>query len=162
MRIEKLDNTYFQEVFSLYKEIENNLENPLWLSPCKQEWLQSMLSAENRKALYGMFSDNNEIMAIQGMSPTIKKIIELLTLNEQETIEIGSAVVLPKFRGNSLTFKLASELIKKARLIGYTYVVSKAHPDNIVSNKILLDLGMQLKTTITTQENVRNVYLLIL
>jgi RimJ/RimL family protein N-acetyltransferase len=161
MRIKKLDNSHFEEIFLLFKEIESNLENHLWLFPCKREWLQSMLATENRKALYGTFSDNNELMAVQGLSPTIKKVIDILKLNEQETIEIGSSVVLPRFRGKGLSTEISKELIEIAKLNGYKNIVAKSHPDNIAGSKTLLNLGMQLMTTIIPQDKyIRNVYLL--
>jgi len=161
MQIKQLDENFFEEIFLLYKEIENNLENPLWLYPCTKEWLQSMLAAENGKALYGVFSDNNELMAVQCLSPTMKKVTELLNLNEQEIIEVGSAIVLPKFRGKGLAFEVAKELIEITKTNGYKNIVAKSHPDNIASNKTLLALGMQLCSTITIQEKyIRNIYLL--
>lgn len=161
MQIKKLDKSHFEDIFLLFKETEGYLENHLSLFPCTREWLQSMLAAENGKALYGAFSDNNELMAVQGLSPTMKKVIELLKLNEQETIEIGSSVVLPKFRGKGLSAEFSKELIKIAKLNGYKNIIAKAYPDNIASNKTLLSLGMELKTKVTIQEiYIRYVYCL--
>jgi hypothetical protein len=164
MQIKKLDISHFEEAFLLFKEVENNLENPLWLYPCTREWLESMLSAENGKALYGAFSDNNELMGVLSFSPTIKEVIEVLNLNEQETIEIGSAAVLPKFRRSysfSLSVKILKELVKILKSSGYKHIVAKISPDNISVIRTLLVLGWQLKTSITILEKyVRNIYLL--
>ncbi|MDR1881456.1 MAG: GNAT family N-acetyltransferase [Prevotella sp.] len=161
MQIQQLGKSNFEEIFLTFKEIESNLENHLWLYPCKKEWLQSMLSEKNGKTLYGAFSDDNELVAIQGLSPTMKEIIDMLNLREQETIEQGATVILPKFRGKSLSLAVSRETIKIAKLNGYKNIVAKAHPDNIASRKLLLALGMQLKTTITIQTKyIRDVYLL--
>jgi RimJ/RimL family protein N-acetyltransferase len=120
-----------------------------------------MLAGKNKKALYGAFSGNAELMAVQCLSPTVDRVIKLLKLKAQETIEVGSSIVLPRFRGKGLSAEFSRKLIEIAKLDGYKNIVAKAYPDNIASNKTLLALGMQLKITITIQKvYIRKVYLL--
>lgn len=69
-------------------------------------------------------------------------------------------LVLPEYRGKGLItelMKMQSDLAKK---MGFDYIISMAHPDNIGSKKSLEKVGLKyVKTTTVNEKFLRDIYM---
>lgn len=75
--------------------------------------------------------------------------------------ELGGNLVLPEYRGNGITTKLQTMELELAKELGFDYIISMAHPDNIGSLKTLEKVGLHfVKETRLSNGFLRSLYML--
>ena len=160
IQIKKLDASHKSELTNLIKVVTQSIENPLWFRPFDENEIEAILIGDIMAL--GAFSDQNELMAISVLFP-IRWHEILLGKNPSKTLQLGGCMTLPKFRGNSLMFKLGKALFAHAKAEGYTDIVATVHPDNAASIKTFLKLEMKYQKEMTLQEKfLRHIYALSL
>lgn len=103
---------------------------------------------------YGMA----QLYVSQDMLRDFKKEFKL----ENYTVcELGGNLVLPEYRGNGITTKLQTVELELARKLGFDYIISMAHPDNVGSCKTLEKVGLKfVKETRLSNGFLRKLYML--
>ena len=82
-------------------------------------------------------------------------------LTEFKVCELGGNLVLPEYRGNGITTKLQTMELQLAKDLGFDYIISMAHPDNIGSCKTLERVGLEfVKETTLSNGFLRKLYML--
>lgn len=104
--------------------------------------------------LYGMA----QLYVSQNMLADFKKEFGL----ENYTVcELGGNLVLPEYRGNGITTKLQTIELELAKKLGFDYIISMAHPDNIGSCKTLQKVGLKfVRETTLSNGFLRKLYVL--
>ena len=74
--------------------------------------------------------------------------------------ELGGNLVLPEYRGLGITTKLQTMEFNLAKELGFDYIISMAHPDNIGSCKTLEKVGLEyVKETKLSNGFLRRLYM---
>lgn len=74
---------------------------------------------------------------------------------------LGGNLVLPEYRGNGITTKLQTIELQLAKELGFDYIISMAHPNNIGSCKTLEKVGLEfVKETTLSNGFLRKLYML--
>lgn len=103
--------------------------------------------------LYGMA----QLYVSQDMLADFKK---EFGLEDYSVCELGGNLVLPEYRGNGITTKLQTIEIELARKLGFDYVISMAHPNNVSSCKTLEKVGLNfIKETRLSNGFLRRLYM---
>ena len=81
-------------------------------------------------------------------------------LTEYKVCELGGNLVLPEYRGRGITTKLQTMEMELAKELGFDYIISMAHPDNIGSCKTLEKIGLNfVKETQLSNGFLRKLYM---
>ena len=103
--------------------------------------------------LYGMA----QLYVSQDMLADFKK---EFGLDDYTVCELGGNLVLPEYRGNGITTKLQTIEIELAQKLGFDYVISMAHPNNVSSCKTLEKVGLNfIKETRLSNGFLRRLYM---
>ena len=159
----KIENKDKEQLFKLIDVVIGGLEDDSYFIPYEQWELDSMFDEVNYAPLYGAY-DGDKLVAMaqlyvsQDMLADLKKEFEL---EEYKVCELGGALVLLEYRGKGITTKLQTIALELAKQLGFDYIISMAHPNNIGSCKTLEKIGLKfLKETILSNGFLRKVYIL--
>jgi len=155
--IEKKDEKQLRELIST---VLGNLERPEFFIPY-EEWELEQIFDKNYAPLYGAY-DGDKLVGMAQLyvkREMLQEFIDVLGLNDYKVCELGGNLVLPEYRGMGIMRKLIEMQAELARELGFDYVISMAHPDNIGSNKALQRLGLEyVKTTTVANGHLRDIY----
>lgn len=159
----KIEEEDKEELFKLINTILDGLENKEYFIPYEQWEIDSMFDEKNYALLYGAYDGDKlvgmaQLYVSQDMLADFKEEFEL----ENYTVcELGGNLVLPEYRGNGITTKLQTIELKLAKELGFDYIISMAHPDNVGSCKTLEKVGLNfIKETRLSNGFLRKLYML--
>ena len=159
----KIEEKDKDQLFELIKTVLGNLEDPAYFIPYEQWEYDSMFDEKNYAPLYGAY-DGDKLVGIaqlyvsQDMLSDFKK---EFNLTEYSVCELGGNLVLPEYRGMGITTKLQSIELELAKELGFDYIISMAHPNNVGSCKTLEKVGLNfVKTTTLSNGFLRKLYML--
>ncbi len=103
-----------------------------------------MFDEVNYAPLYGVYDEDKlvgmaQLYVSQDMLKDFKDEFEL---SAYKVCELGGNLVLPEYRGMDITTKLQTMEMELAKQLGFDYVISMAHPNNIGSCKTLERIGL--------------------
>ena len=82
-------------------------------------------------------------------------------LENYTVCELGGNLILPEYRGNGITTNLQKIELELARKLGFDYIISMAHQNNIGSCKTLEKVGLKfVKETRLSNGFLRKLYML--
>ena len=104
-----------------------------------------MFDEINYAPLYGAYDGNKlvgmaQLYVSQDMLDDFKK---EFNLTEYKVCELGGNLVLPEYRGQGITTKLQTIELNLAKDLGFDYIISMAHPNNVGSCKTLERVGLE-------------------
>ena len=158
-KIEKKDE---KQLFNLIDTVLNGLEDPSYFIPYEKWELDSMFDEVNYAPLYGAYDGDKlvgmaQLYVSQDMLNDFK--IEF-GLQDYKVCELGGNLVLPEYRGRGITTKLQTIEFKLAEDLGFDYIISMAHPNNIGSCKTLERVGLEfVKETTLSNGFLRKLYM---
>ena len=164
--IKKLSACHQEDYIALTNEVLGALPNPDWFMGLSDKLLKTMFSHESTFVVHGCFVDG--VLAGVSLYDTCYEELEEVAKASgadltKKGAELGISMVLPKYRGQNIMYKLNFSLMEAAKENGFHYLVATAHPENAPSNASLRKLGMEYKKTIIRQGHYeRNVYYLAL
>lgn len=140
----KIDKKDSEQLYKLIDVVLGGLENPEYFIPYEQWELDSMYDEVNYAPLYGAYDGDKlvgmaQLYVSQDMLSDFKK---EFGLENFKVCELGGNLVLPEYRGRGITTKLQTIEIELAKQLGFDYIISMAHPDNIGSCKTLERIGL--------------------
>ena len=159
----KIEEKDKDQLFDLIKTVLGNLEDPAYFIPYEQWEYDSMFDEKNYAPLYGAYDKDKlvgmaQLYVSQDMLNDFKK---EFNLTEYSVCELGGNLVLPEYRGMGITTKLQTIELQLAKELGYDYIISMAHPNNIGSCKTLERVGLEfVKTTTLSNGFLRKLYML--
>lgn len=151
--IEKKDE---KQLRSLIKTVLANLENSQYFIPYA-DWELEQLYDKSYAPLHGAY-DGEKLVGMAQLyirQDFLQEYIDILSLNGYKVCELGGNLVLPEYRGRGIMYELIKLQTALAKKMGFDYVISMAHPDNIGSKKALEKLGLKF----VKQETVNESYL---
>lgn len=159
----KIESKDKEQLFKLIEIVLGGLENPEYFIPYEQWEYDSMFDEENYAPLYGAYDGEKlvgmaQLYVSQDMLADFKKEFKL---EEFSVCELGGNLVLPEYRGLGITTKLQTIELELAKKLGFDYIISMAHPDNIGSCKTLERVGLNfVKETRLSNGFLRKLYML--
>ncbi len=156
--IEKKDE---KQLLNLISTVLNNLEKEDYFIPYEKWELDSMFD-KTYAPLYGAY-DNEKLVAMTQLyirEDFLKEYIDILGLNGNKVCELGGNLVLPEYRGKGLITELMRIQSDLAKQMGFDYIISMAHPENIASKKSLEKVGLEyVKTTTVNEKFLRDIFM---
>ena len=159
----KIESKDKEQLFKLIEIVLGGLENPEYFIPYEQWEYDSMFDEENYAPLYGAYDGEKlvgmaQLYVSQDMLADFKKEFKL---EEFSVCELGGNLVLPEYRGLGITTKLQNIELELAKNLGFDYIISMAHPDNIGSCKTLERVGLNfVRETRLSNGFLRKLYML--
>lgn len=158
----KIEEKDREQLFYLINTVLNGLENPEYFIPYEDWELNSMFDEKNYAPLYGAYDRDKlvgmaQLYVSQDMLADFKK---EFGLDNYLVCELGGNLVLPEYRGNGITTTLQKMEMELAKQLGFDYIISMAHPDNIGSCKTLEKVGLEfVKETRLSNGFLRKLYM---
>ncbi len=158
----KLKKKDEEQLFNLIDIVLNGLEDKAYFIPYEQWELDSMFNEVNYAPLYGAYDGNKlvgmaQLYVSQDMLDDFKK---EFNLTEYKVCELGGNLVLPEYRGQGITTKLQTIELNLAKDLGFDYIISMAHPNNVGSCKTLERVGLEfVKETTLSNGFLRRLYM---
>ncbi len=151
-----------EQLFNLIDIVLNGLEDKAYFIPYEQWELDSMFDEVNYAPLYGAYDGNKlvgmaQLYVSQDMLDDFKK---EFNLTEYKVCELGGNLVLPEYRGQGITTILQKIELNLAKDLGFDYIISMAHPNNVGSCKTLERVGLEfVKETTLSNGFLRRLYM---
>ena len=151
-----------EQLFNLIDIVLNGLEDKAYFIPYEQWEIDSMFDEVNYAPLYGAYDGNKlvgmaQLYVSQDMLDDFKK---EFNLTEYKVCELGGNLVLPEYRGQGITTKLQTIELNLAKDLGFDYIISMAHPNNVGSCKTLERVGLEfVKETTLSNGFLRRLYM---
>ena len=141
----KIEEKDREQLFKLIDIVLNGLPDQSHFIPYEQWELDSMFDEVNYAPLYGAYDGEKlvgmaQLYVSQDMLDDFKK---EFNLTEYKVCELGWNLVLPEYKGRGITTKLQTIEIELAKELGFDYIISMSHPDNIGSCKTLERVGFE-------------------
>ena len=158
----KVEEKDKEQLFKLIDIVLNGLPDQAHFIPYEQWELDSMFDEVNYAPLYGAYDGEKlvgmaQLYVSQDMLDDFKK---EFGLTEYKVCELGGNLVLPEYRGKGITTKLQTIEMELAKELGFDYIISMAHPDNIGSCKTLERIGLDfVKETRLSNGFLRKLYM---
>lgn len=151
-----------EQLFNLIDIVLNGLEDKSYFIPYEQWEIDSMFDEVNYAPLYGAYDGNKlvgmaQLYVSQDMLDDFKK---EFNLTEYKVCELGGNLVLPEYRGQGITTKLQTIELNLAKDLGFDYIISMAHSNNVGSCKTLERVGLEfVKETTLSNGFLRRLYM---
>ena len=158
----KIEQTDKEQLFSLIDTVLKGLDDQSYFIPYEQWELDSMFDDVNYAPLYGAYDKEKlvgmaQLYVSQEMLDDFKK---EFGLEKYRVCELGGNLVLPEYRGMGITTKLQTIELDLAKQLGFDYIISMAHPNNIGSCKTLEKVGLDfVKETTLSNGFLRRLYM---
>ena len=158
----KVEEKDKEQLFELINIVLNGLPDQAHFIPYEQWELESMFDDVNYATLYGAYDGDKlvgmaQLYVSQDMLNDFKK---EFNLTDYKVCELGGNLVLPEYRGMGITTKLQTIELELAKNLGFDYIISMAHPDNIGSCKTLERVGLEfVKETTLSNGFLRKLYM---
>lgn len=158
----KIEQKDKEQLFNLIDIVLNGLEDKAYFIPYEQWELDSMFDEVNYAPLYGAYDGNKlvgmaQLYISQNMLDDFKKEFDL---TEYKVCELGGNLVLPEYRGQGITTQLQTMELNLAKDLGFDYIISMAHPNNVGSCKTLERVGLEfVRETTLSNGFLRNLYM---
>lgn len=152
-----------EQLFNLIDIVLRGLEDQSHFIPYEQWEFDNMFDDKNYAPLYGAYDGEKlvgmaQLYVSQEMLADFK---EEFGLTDYKVCELGGNLVLPEYRGNGITTKLQTIELELAKELGFDYIISMAHPNNIGSCKTLEKVGLEfVKETTLSNGFLRKLYML--
>lgn len=158
----KVEEKDKEQLFKLIDTVLGGLPNPDFFIPYEQWEYDSMFDEVNYAPLYGAY-DGDKLVGMAQLyvsQDMLKDFKEEFGLADSKVCELGGNLVLPEYRGNGITTKLQTIELELAKELGFDYIISMAHPDNVGSCKTLERVGLEyVKETTLSNGFLRKLYM---
>lgn len=157
-KIEKKDEKQLRE---LIKVVLDNLVNPDFFIPYA-EWELEQIFDESYAPLHGAY-DGDKLVGMAQLyvrQDFLSEYKEVLGISNYTACELGGNLLLPEYRGKGIMHKLIEMQSELAKEMGFDYIISMAHPENIASKKNLEKAGLEfIKTETVNEKFLRDIYM---
>lgn len=157
----KINKSEINELRILANEVLNNLERKEFLMNLGETEINKML--DDNKIMYGAYDGEKLVGCAQlnmEKSKKLDNVKKLIDLDSDKVAKFGKYLVLNDYRNRGIMKNLEKLLIDEADRMQYKYIIILAHPENIPSNKAIINTGAKLVKTANFGEYLRNIYLL--
>ena len=119
-----------------------------------------IILTKNNMKLTGVYNGDEYVSSMMLIPSDEKSINKFgLNLDYKDVVDYGPMFVNPKYRGNKLQAQMLEYLDIYSKNLGYKFVASTIHPDNIYSINNLINDGFKYIDTKEFSRGTRNIYL---
>lgn len=162
MKLSELDvqssNIDLDKYIEFRESVRSRMERPEWLGEIPKEELEKMLSIGGKIWIYS----NGDVPVCSWMfipaGEDAKKDLEIDGIDYNLMGDIGPVFVNFDYLGNGLMYQMLLEYDKYLESIGYKYVMTTVHPDNIFSSRNMVKNGMKKVSQKTFKRGIRDIY----
>lgn len=158
----KIEEKDKDQLFKLIDTVLSGLPNQEYFIPYEDWEYESMFDDVNYAPLYGAY-DGDKLVGMAQLyvsQDMLKDFKDEFGLSEYKVCELGGNLVLPEYRGMGITTKLQTIEFELAKELGFDYIISMAHPDNIGSCKTLERVGLEfIRETRLSNGFLRRLYM---
>lgn len=151
-----------KQLRDLIKIVLDGLENPQFFIPY-EKWELEQIFDKSYAPLHGAY-DGEKLVGMAQLyvkEDFLKEYKEILGLQSFRVCELGGNLVLPEYRGKGIMYALIKLQAELAKDMGFDYVISMAHPENLGSKKSLMKLGLEyVKTTKVNNGFLRDIFMM--
>lgn len=162
LQFKKIDEKDKDQLFNLIEIVLTGLPDQSHFIPYEQWEFDSMFDAENYAPLFGAY-DGDKLVGMAQLyvsQDMLKDFKDEFGLSKYKVCELGGNLVLPEYRGRGITTKLQTIEMQLAKDLGFDYIISMAHPENIGSCKTLERIGLDfVKETTLSNGFLRKLYM---
>ena len=159
----KIEEKDKEQLFELIEVVLGSLEDPTYFIPYEKWEYDSMFDEKNYAPLYGAY-DGEKLVGMAQLYVSQEMLNDFkieFGLTEYKVCELGGNLVLPEYRGRGITTKLQTIELNLAKELGFDYIISMAHPNNVGSLKTLEKVGLEFVNTTTLSNGfLRSLYML--
>lgn len=157
LRVE-CENIDLDKYIEYREDIKKSMEHPDWLGDFERKDLEYLLSHGSK---IWIFYDGDTYVSSMMLIPSDEKSLKKfeLDLDVKDVVDYGPMFVNQTYRGNKLQAQMLEYLDDYSKSVGYKYVASTIHPDNIYSINNLVNDGFIYKGTKEFSRGIRNIYL---
>ena len=152
---ENIDLDYYIE---FRESVRTKMEVPEWLGEIPKEGLEEMLSIGGKIWMYYM----GEIPVCTWMfipaGEEAKEDLEIEGIDYNLMGDIGPVFVNFDYLGNGLMYQMLLRFDEYLKSIGYKYVMTTVHPDNIFSSNNMIKYGMKKVSQKKFKRGLRDIY----
>lgn len=148
------------KIENLINNVIDNLDRKEFFVPYAQ-WELDRMFDESYAPLFGCYDKDKLVGMVQLYvdQEFLKEDKEVLDLIDCKVCELGGALILSEYRNKGIVKKLTRMQIELAKDLGFEYIISMVHPDNIYSKKALERLGLKyIKTKKFSNGFLRDIY----
>ena len=162
LEYKKINEKDKEQLFNLIDIVLKGLDDQAYFIPYEQWELDSMFDDVNYAPLYGAYDGEKlvgmaQLYVSQKMLEDFKKEFKL---EKYRVCELGGNLVLPEYRGLGITTTLQTMELNLAKELGFDYIISMAHPNNVGSCKTLEKIGLDfVKETTLSNGFLRKLYM---
>ncbi len=165
MKLEELicisENIDLDKYIEFREYVKSNMEHPDWLGDFSKEDLEKML--ENKSKIWVYYLDKEPVCSMMLIPAQEVSLLKFgLDLNYNEVGDYGPMFVNPKYVGKGLQSQMLEELDRYCMSLGYKYVVSTIHPDNVYSINNFIKDKFRYFNKKEFKRGFRNIYLKVL
>lgn len=166
MRLSELNvqssNIDLDEYIEFRESVRSRMEHPEWLGEISKEELENMLSIGGKIWIYS----NGDVPVCSWMfipaGEDAKNDLEIDWIDYNLMGDIGPVFVNFDYLGNGLMYQMLLEYDKYLESIGYKYVMTTVHPDNIFSSRNMVKNEMKKVSQKTFKRGIRDIYFKVL
>ncbi len=140
------------------ENVRSKMEHPEWLGEISKEELEEMLSIGGKIWLYSEGDIPVCSLMFIPAGEDAKQDLEIDGIDYNLMGDIGPVFVNFDYLGNGLMYQMLLEYDKYLNSIGYKYVMTTVHPDNIFSSRNMLKNGMKKVLQKTFERGIRDIY----
>lgn len=163
LEFKKIPKDDKEQLLKLIDVVLRGLPDQSHFIPYEQWELDSIFDEKDYAPLYGAY-DGNKLVGMAQLyvsQEMLKDFKDEFGLSQNRVCELGGNLVLPEYRGLGITTKLQTIELNLAKELGFDYIISMAHPDNIGSCKTLEKVGLKfVKETTLSNGFLRKLYML--
>lgn len=152
---ENIDLDYYIE---FRESVRTKMEVPEWLGEIPKEGLEEMLSIGGKIWMYYM----GEIPVCTWMfipaGEEAKEDLEIEGIDYNLMGDIGPVFVNFDYLGNGLMYQMLLRFDEYLKSIGYKYVMTTVHPDNVFSSNNMIKYGMKKVSQKKFKRGLRDIY----
>lgn len=138
--------------------VKSTMKYPEWLGDFTIDDIEHMIESGSKIWIYTL---NNEFVCSMMFIPSDTNGLNKMGLekyDESQVAECGPVMVSPNYLGNNLQYQMLQKLDEYCKKMGYTYLCSTIHPDNIYSINNFIKDNYKLECQKTFKRGIRNIY----
>lgn len=153
-----VDNIDLDEYIKFRESVRARMEHPDWLGDISKEGLQEMLNVGGKIWVY--YDKKIPVCSIMFIpsGEDAKEDLEIEGIDYNLMGDIGPLFVNFDYLGNGLMEQMLEMFDKYLLSIGYKYVMTTVHPDNIYCARNILNNGLEKISQKEFKRGIRNIY----
>ena len=152
---ENIDLDYY---IKFRESVRSRMERPEWLGEIPKDGLEEMLSIGGKIWMYYLGDVPVCTWMFIPAGEDAKEDLEIEGIDYNLMADIGPVFVNFDYLGNGLMYQMLLKFDEYLKSIGYKYVMTTVHPDNMFSSNNMVKYGMKKVSQKKFKRGLRDIY----